>query len=117
MIVSALGDEVDRPLSNGSVTPVNTQPIDELKRAFELAEVSSPGVTTFLISKLTGHLQRYVFSVCVCVCVCVCCVCMCVCVLCVYVCVCVCVCVCCVCMCVCDDIMPISSLVMARTTS
>ena len=71
MIVAALGDDGDRPLSNGSITPVNTQPIDELKRAFELAEVSSPGITNCLISKLTGHLQRYtcIFSVLLCVCV------------------------------------------------
>ncbi|KAL5476274.1 hypothetical protein EMCRGX_G026198 [Ephydatia muelleri] len=61
-IVSALGDELDRPLSNGSITPVNTQPIDELKRAFELAEVSSPGITNVLISKITGHLQSLVTS-------------------------------------------------------
>lgn len=59
-IISALGDELDRPLSNGSIMPVNTQPIDELKRAFELADVSSPGITNVLISKITGHLQSLV---------------------------------------------------------
>lgn len=43
--------------SNGPVDEATVRTIDELKRAFELVEVSSPGVSDQLISRILVHLQ------------------------------------------------------------
>ena len=38
--------------------PVDTQAVDELKRAFELVEAASPGLSDLLLQKVVQHLQR-----------------------------------------------------------
>lgn len=43
--------------------PVNTQAVDELKRAFELVETASPGLSDLILQKIVSHLQqRYSMS-------------------------------------------------------
>ena len=37
---------------------MDTSAIDELKRAFELVEVSSPGITDHLLSRIAAYLQH-----------------------------------------------------------
>ena len=46
-----------------------TEVIDELKRAFELVEVSSPGIAEQLMTRIFVRLQHRCVCVCVCVCV------------------------------------------------
>lgn len=48
---NALGD-------GGTQQTVETETIDELKRAFELVEVSSPGIGEQLISRIFVRLQH-----------------------------------------------------------
>ena len=43
--------------SNGPLPEATLRTIDELKRAFELVEVSSPGVSDQLINRIFVHLQ------------------------------------------------------------
>lgn len=44
--------------------PANTQAVDELKRAFELVEASSPGLSDLILQKIVVHLQqRYNYEV------------------------------------------------------
>ena len=38
--------------------PVDTQAVDELKRAFELVETASPGLSDLILQKVVQHLQR-----------------------------------------------------------
>ena len=45
---------------------VNTSSIDELKRAFEFVEVSSPGVTDQLLGRIAAYLQHRCVYECVC---------------------------------------------------
>ena len=42
----------------GAVLPPSTDTIDELKRAFELVEVSSPGIGEQLMSRIFVRLQH-----------------------------------------------------------
>ena len=42
----------------GAVLPPGTDTIDELKRAFELVEVSSPGIGEQLMSRIFVRLQH-----------------------------------------------------------
>ena len=46
------------PSSIVSTEPANTQAVDELKRAFELVETSSPGLSDLFMQKIIVHLQQ-----------------------------------------------------------
>lgn len=52
-------------MESESTMDTDTSSIDELKRAFEFVEVSSPGITDQLLSRISAYLQhRYImFSV------------------------------------------------------
>ena len=39
--------------------PVDMQAVDELKRAFELVEVTSPGLSDLILQKIVLHLQQW----------------------------------------------------------
>ena len=49
-----------------STTPPDTTTIDELKRAFELVEVSSPGISDHLLTRIYVYLQHRCSVFCVC---------------------------------------------------
>ena len=44
--------------------PIDTQAVDELKRAFELVEASSPGLSDLITQKVVSHLQKWYVKVC-----------------------------------------------------
>ena len=58
------GDEGGEEGGGGSLVattsdPTNTQAVDELKRAFELVEASSPGLSDLIVQNILKHLQQW----------------------------------------------------------
>jgi hypothetical protein len=62
---SQLKHEISNPINEGEAEAsvesginTDTSSIDELKRAFEFIEVSSPGITDQLLSRIAAYLQH-----------------------------------------------------------
>lgn len=57
-ISNPVANQEEAEVSSGGQHDLDTSSIDELKRAFEFVEVSSPGITDQLLSRITAYLQH-----------------------------------------------------------
>ena len=59
-VVTMEGTEEEKGAGLGLTSdPGDMQAVDELKRAFELVEVASPGLSDLILQKIVLHLQQW----------------------------------------------------------
>ena len=57
-ISNPVANQDEAEVSSGGQQDMDTSSIDELKRAFEFIEVSSPGITDQLLRRISAYLQH-----------------------------------------------------------